>query len=284
MNKNEKAFNSDCLRLSTLFKIYDSHNYIPDQNSALVLIYNIKGTAHIKIAGKQCSLTPGSFLLSQHREEHQVIIGNSRSQCCIAEFVSDSKGINLDVLMLAAGYSSLALKFQGSNAFIRIDIEENRVLLTLEELANELANNESRNHKIIDSLFEVLLIKLERSVQFHGRASGFSFVAQAKQYIIENLASNITVQSIADYVGIHRTYLMRIFRQQTHYSVKMYINRMRISQATTLLSGSDLSVTEIAFLVGFNSRQNFYIMFEKLHGCSPSRYREGTRNISSSIP
>lgn len=255
---------------------------MPNQDSALVLVYSIKGSAHVKIARKQCNLTPGWFLISQHQEEHQIIIGNSRAQCFVAEFTNDSKGINLNELMHVSGYSFLALRFHGPDVFIRFDIEENRILLTLEKLANELANKENSNHKIISSLFEVLLIKLERSVQFHGRTSGVSYVAKAKQYITENLSSNITVQSIADYIGIHRTYLMRIFRQQTHCSVKMYINRMRISQATILLSSSDLSVTEIAFLVGFNSRQNFYIMFKKLHGCSPSVYREGTHNKSSS--
>lgn len=282
MDNKDKPFRFECLRLSSLYKIYDSHSYIPARNSALVLIYNSKGSAHVTIAGKQYNLTPGWFLLSQYQVEHQIIISNSRTQCCVVEVVSDSKGIDLKALMHAAGYSSFAFKFIGSDAFIRFDIEENRIMFTLEELANELANKESANRKIIDALFEVLLIKLERSVQFHGRASGFNYVAKTKQYIIENLASNITVKQIADYIGIHRTYLMRIFRQQTHYSVKMYINRMRITQATIYLSGSDLSVTEIAFLVGFNSRQNFYIMFKKLHGCSPSEYREGNRDISSS--
>lgn len=32
-------------------------------------------------------------------------------------------------------------------------------------------------------------------------------------------------------------------------------------------------LVEIAFVVGFNSRQNFYVAFEKLIGCSPSKYR-----------
>ena len=48
---------------------------------------------------------------------------------------------------------------------------------------------------------------------------------------------------------------------------------MRVTQATVLLSDSNMSITEIAFVVGFNSRQNFYVAFEKLIGCSPSKYR-----------
>ena len=281
MDTTETERHSNCLILGTLQNVTSSHTFTPSKNSVMCLVYSVKGSVCVSVAGRQHELLPGRFLLSQCRAEYEIIIRDSRSQYYAAEIQRSSSGVDLDRLMQEAGYVSFANEFRGADTFIRFDIEENRVIFTLQELANELENKELVNPRILQALLEVLLIKLERSIQFHGRSSGFGYVAQAKQYIVENLTSEITVQSVADFIGIHRSYLNRIFREQTYSSVKSYINRMRITQATVLLADSDLSITEIAFRVGFNSRQSFYMMFQKMRGCSPTEFRQG-RNASVS--
>ena len=281
MGTTELERRPNCLTLGTLQNVTSSRSFLPNKSSAMCLVYSVNGSVCVSVAGKKHELLPGRFLLSQCRAEYEIVIRDSRSQCYAAEIQRSPSGVDLDRLMQEAGYVSFANQFRESDTFVRFDIEENCMLFTLQEMFNELENRELVNPRILQALLEVLLIKLERSIQFHGRASGFGYVAQAKQYIVENLASEITVQSVADYIGIHRSYLNRIFREQTHSSVKNYINRMRITQATVLLSDSDLSITEIAFCVGFNSRQSFYMMFQKMRGCSPTEFRQG-RNASVS--
>lgn len=261
------------VKLTVLHTMYRGEDYLPDKHCAMLLTYCCKGGITIAAADKEYSLTPGWFLLSNACEKLHVTVSDERSQYYILEGCFDTEGIDMLEALDAASYSPYALVFQSSDIYVRFDTEENRLLLTLAELANEFANREQANQRLIALLFETLLIKLERAVQTHGRASGFSYVAEAKQYIRSNLSSALTVQSVADHIGIHRSYLMRIFRQQTRMSVNQYINRMRVTQATVLLSDSSMSITEIAFTVGFNSRQNFYVVFEKLIGCSPSKYR-----------
>ena len=261
------------VKLTVLHTMHRSEDYLPDKCCAILLIYCCKGGITIATADKEYSLTPGWFLLSNACEKLHVTVHNKRTYYHILQCCFDTEGIDVLEALDAASYSPYALVFQGSDIYVRFDTEENRLLLTLAELANEFENREQANQRLIALLFETLLIKLERAIQAHGRASGFSYVAKTKQYICSNLSSALTVQSVADHVGIHRSYLMRIFRQQTHMSVNQYINRMRVTQATVLLSDSNMSITEIAFVVGFNSRQNFYVAFEKLIGCSPSKYR-----------
>lgn len=261
------------LKLVSLCNKYESEEYVPDKRCAMLLIYCCKGSVVLESADKKYILTPGWFLLSNTREKFCITVRDAHSQYYLLEIRFDPEGIDMLNTLEAASYLPYALVFQDADAYVRFDTEENRLLLTIAELSNEFANREQANQHLITLLFEALLIKLERAVQAHGRASGFSYVADAKQYIRANISSALTVQSVADHIGIHRSYLMRIFRQQTRMSVNQYINRMRITQATVLLSDSNISITDIAFLVGFNSRQNFYVAFEKLIGCSPSKYR-----------
>ncbi|MBQ6382335.1 MAG: helix-turn-helix transcriptional regulator [Clostridia bacterium] len=242
-----------------------------DEETALLrpgdtlFIYCRTGVVSVSDNGIVHSLTPGWFLLSHPRGSVQLRMSGIHSECCVLEIASGRTGI--------ASCSASIFNFQAFDTLTRLDTEENRILLTLNEIANEISSHNEAEKRIMDLLFNVFLVKLERAVQSHGRATGFRYVSEAKQFIRENLSGSITVQTLADHLGIHRSYLMSIFRQQTHMSVKKYINRMRITQATILLTNSDLSVTEIAFQVGYNSRQNFYVAFEKTFGCSPSQFR-----------
>lgn len=261
------------IKLTTLFSVSETDAYTPSKHSALVMIYCCKGSAIVNIECDSYSLTAGWLILSRIGKKHMVMLRDTRSQCYILESCYASDGIDPKSTLDAASYSPFALLFTSFDLFIRFDTEENRILLTLNELGNEFSRNKTSNKRLLELLFEVFLIKLARAVQVHGRASGSSYVAEAKKYIRDNLANNITVQSVAEHIGIHRSYLMRVFRQQTQKTVNQYINRMRATQATVLLTNSDISITEIAFHVGFNSRQNFYLVFEKYIGSLPSEYR-----------
>ena len=263
----------NAVRITALTIFDEDRDYMPDTFSDLRLIYCYKGAVTVSLSGSQHNLTPGWFLFSRSEDKGHITAGKLHAECYILElsFVRSSPDRE-KVPGTVTGFCAADL-FQASDTLIRFDVEENRILLTLTELANELTNHRTADHHLTDLLLEVLLIKLERAVQKHGRATGFRYVTEAKQFIRDHLGSAITVQDVADHIGIHRSYLMNIFRTQTHMSVNQYINRMRITQACVLLSDPRLSVTEIAFQVGFNSRQNFYIAFEKATGCSPSKYR-----------
>ena len=68
------------------------------------------------------------------------------------------------------------------------------------------------------------------------------------------------------------------FNKATAKSLREYINELRISDAKRLLKESSLSVTEIAFLIGFDSSNYFSEIFKKQVGISPLKYRKASRN------
>lgn len=99
------------------------------------------------------------------------------------------------------------------------------------------------------------------------------YVNRARQYIAERFSYPITVEDVALYTGVSRSYLFRLFRSQMKQSPKEYLLEYRIRQACQLLRRTDLPVGSIAHSVGFEDHLYFSRVFKKYKSCTPSEYR-----------
>ncbi len=100
-----------------------------------------------------------------------------------------------------------------------------------------------------------------------------TYVNKALDFIHRNFSYEISVGQIARTVGIDRTYLYRLFRQQTGRSPKEYLTQLRLKSAAGMLRGTGLSVTEIAFSCGYREASLFARHFKACYGLSPFAYR-----------
>lgn len=95
------------------------------------------------------------------------------------------------------------------------------------------------------------------------------------RYISENIASGVTLSSVAKQFGYNANYFSRYFKQLTGMTFTSYLNRTRIDRACKLLNSQErLSINEVAGLCGFNSSGQFISTFEKLMGITPGAYRK----------
>lgn len=101
-----------------------------------------------------------------------------------------------------------------------------------------------------------------------------TYVQKAIEYICAHYSYPITVEDIADYVGLSRSHLFRSFETVLGQSPKEYLSDFRIKQACYLLKHSDLSITAIANSVGFESSLYFSKAFKKAKGSPPRDFRQ----------
>lgn len=102
-------------------------------------------------------------------------------------------------------------------------------------------------------------------------------VAQIKNYIINNYHNPITVTDISEHLQMNPVYCGALFKKYQNCSIPYYINQIRIQQAVTLMDNTNLTISEIAYQVGFNDIYYFSKTFKKYKGMSPSEYkRRGT--------
>lgn len=96
----------------------------------------------------------------------------------------------------------------------------------------------------------------------------------ALTYIRNNYTYDLKIQDIADYVGIDRTYLYKIFMREANISPKQYLLQFRIRAAVTLLQTQKYTVTETAYSCGFRDAAAFCSHFRQQVGMTPRQYKE----------
>ena len=84
-----------------------------------------------------------------------------------------------------------------------------------------------------------------------------------KEYIDKNYAEPITLQSMGEALNISPYYLSHVFKEMSGYSPMQYLLRRRIGEAQTLLISTDLPVTTIAGMVGYDTQSYFNLQFSK---------------------
>ena len=99
------------------------------------------------------------------------------------------------------------------------------------------------------------------------------YIAQIGDYISRNYQHYIYVDEIADYVGLSKGYLQRIFKRRSGMSLIEYIIRYRIQESCKLLIETEDSISEIASQVGFSDLKHFYSKFKALLNQTPRDYR-----------
>ncbi len=121
---------------------------------------------------------------------------------------------------------------------------------------------------------------------FYNNAADMSLPADTKQqgyyeifanllnFIDAHYADDLTLEQAADYIGFSKYHFSRLFKQHTHTTYHNYLCHKRIQAAQFLLTNdAELTITEIAFRVGFNNLATFCRCFTKYANCSPTEYR-----------
>lgn len=108
-----------------------------------------------------------------------------------------------------------------------------------------------------------------------------TYIQDALNFINSNYMNSITVQEIADYVNLSRSYLYKIFIKNLGISPQRYLINLRMYKATLLLKGTKLPIGEVASRVGYSDSLLFSKTFSKHFSMSPLNYRNNQVNKPS---
>ncbi|MGB0942928.1 MAG: AraC family transcriptional regulator [Marinomonas sp.] len=103
-------------------------------------------------------------------------------------------------------------------------------------------------------------------------------------YVSQNYNKDICLSDAASLIGMSDSHFSRFFKKATGNRFIEFVNRVRISRACSLLSDTDQQITNICFLVGFNSVANFNRRFHELKGVTPRDFRSQSHNHDEAIP
>ena len=106
-------------------------------------------------------------------------------------------------------------------------------------------------------------------------------IASALRLIREHGGRGIRVEAIARQVGLSRSVLQRRFRAALKRSVHQEILNARIKRAQTLLTETDLSLTEVAERAGFRHQEYLGAVFKARVGSTPAQFRVRGRTAAT---
>lgn len=105
------------------------------------------------------------------------------------------------------------------------------------------------------------------------------YIKEALNYIEQNFQNEITVDGIASFCGLNRTYFGRIFKDTVGKSPQQFLMSYRMAKAAELLKLTALSVSDIGNAVGYPNQLHFSRAFKNVYGMSPREWRNNNRII-----
>lgn len=105
-----------------------------------------------------------------------------------------------------------------------------------------------------------------------------NYVHHAIKLIHSQYNSPIKVNEIADHLALSRSYLYKIFKQETGYAIKDYILQIKMKRSCQLLEDPTRNITEIAYSVGYQDPLTFSAAFKNYFHMSPTEFRKTQKN------
>lgn len=118
------------------------------------------------------------------------------------------------------------------------------------------------------------LSQLSESLAIIEEGSEPAAIAKARKFIHEYLDSPLPLGTVAREAGLSESHFCRLFKESTGLTLTDYVNRCRVEWAKKELLKPEMRVSEIAFLVGYQSLSQFNRSFARIVGNSPTHWRQ----------
>jgi two-component system response regulator YesN len=102
---------------------------------------------------------------------------------------------------------------------------------------------------------------------------GYDILNKVIEHICRNFNKNITLESVADEIGLTPQYLSKIFKEKFGINFIDFITQKRMEYAEKLLRESGKNIKEIGKLAGYEDSNYFCKIFKKEMGTSPKQFR-----------
>lgn len=122
-----------------------------------------------------------------------------------------------------------------------------------------------------------LMYSLERNIILNKDSKHVDIINKARLRIRESLEGSLTIQEIAQDLGISYSSFRKLFKEYTGIAPAMYQQTLRLQRAKELLSTTDESIKEIAYRLNFESPDYFSAKFKSQTGLKPSDFRNMSR-------
>ncbi len=142
------------------------------------------------------------------------------------------------------------------------------------EIYSEHRSRKLGSEDLITYLLQSILIHVIRISTEPNQPVQISAISEkVREFIKSNYSEDLSLNELAALVYVNPYHLSHIFKEEIGMSPIQYLIKCRIDEAKRLLEHTDLSVKEVAQRVGYPNANYFNILFKKMTGESPGKFR-----------
>ncbi len=186
-----------------------------------------------------------------------------------ATLKADERTDHIPIIMLTAKVTTqdrLTGLSRGADAYLAKPFEKEELMIRLDKLMEVRKTLQKKYGNALTTSRP----QKNRSVDHTEK-----FIEKTEQIILNNLEDeHFSIQELAHHLNLSRSQAYRKIKALTGMSTAVYIRFIRLQKAKELLAESELTISEIAYRVGFKSPVYFSQMFKETFGQSPKATRE----------
>jgi AraC family transcriptional regulator of arabinose operon len=232
-----------------------------------VMSYHKKGKAKLRVGDQTYAITPGTVICIPPNVKHDHYKESSEETVFLWWHFSFQITNVMDVLKMF--HLPICFQLQNADQFEEVFLQ----FINTSEQARNLPSTILKQAKALELLYLILdsaLVKRDLSMNSFQSETFLSILARMIQFP----EKHISLESLANELHMHPTYISNRFKELFGKTPMQVQREMKIQKAKTLLETNGMSITEIAYALGFNVLQNFTRLFKSYVGISPSQYRD----------
>lgn len=230
------------------------------KNDEHILIYVIKGEMKYIIENSIFSIKENDFLFIQ--KDVYFTKDDFSNDCKYASItVKDDIFEKYDILKEIIDLKVVSVSDSKKHIFEGI----------IQKIKDEGASD-GENSKLLTDIYIAELIALILRYKLSYETKDADITKSILSYINENYAKDISLEAISSYFSLSKCHFSKKFKSNMGIGINEYITSVRISNAEKLLTTTNMSITEVAYRVGYNDSNYFSSVFKKINGITPLKY------------
>lgn len=259
----------------------ESHNFWE-------FLYVDKGEVSVTAGNIKYKLKQGQLIIHPPNEFHTVECNRLLApNLVVVSFVCDSKAMDYFISHKIIYCDNQCKQYfdsiitEGKNSFStdlgdpwykELVLKEDRPFATLHQIKASI-------EQLLIHLIRIGDKKVSLSTTIRTKENQIK-VQNTIEYLNQNIDKNLTLEQICHYSGMGRSLLLKLFREETGWSVIEYYCRMKIEKAKLMIRNGEGNFSIISQKLGYNSIHYFSRQFHKITGMSPREYGKSIIDLS----
>ena len=195
----------------------------------------------------------------------------------------------LEYIVLGVDGIELAISDSDNGQFCVLNPSESvEISSCLRNILREMELKSTGYEDVCQAFMEILIIRLMRTIELSAPAESNVLTANRqcaaiRRYIDLHFKESLSLDQLAEESHMNKYYLSHAFKRQYGISPINYMITRRLEESKYLLAETDLSMSQIAQLLGFSSLSYFSQLFRKTQAITPREYRLRTRENSAEL-